>query len=100
MKEGIDKLLKVGFIMPIDKATWLSPIVIMPKKNEEIRVCLDYKKLNATTIFDPFPFPFIDTLLDALAKHDIYNFLDGLGCNQIKIALKDEKKIVFITKWG
>ena len=31
VKEEIDKLLKVGFIRPIKKATWLSPIVVVPK---------------------------------------------------------------------
>ena len=39
VKEEIDKLLRVGFIRPVKKATWLSPIVVVPKKNGKIRVC-------------------------------------------------------------
>ena len=35
VKEEIDKLLKVGFIRPVKKATWLSPIVVVPKKNRK-----------------------------------------------------------------
>ena len=50
VKEELDRLLKVGFIYPIDRATWLSPIVIVPKKNMKLRVCVDYRKLNAATI--------------------------------------------------
>ena len=42
VKEEIDKLLKVGFIRPVKKSTWLSPIVVVPKKNGKIRVCVDY----------------------------------------------------------
>ena len=42
VKEEIDKLLKAGFIRPVKQATWLSPIVVVPKKNGKIRVCIDY----------------------------------------------------------
>ena len=42
----INKLLKVGFIRPVKKATWLSLIVILPKKNGKIRVCVDYRKMD------------------------------------------------------
>lgn len=77
VKDEIDNLLRVGFIKPVHEATWLSPIVIVLKKNGKIRVCVDYKKLNATTVADPFPLPFADTLLDSIAGHQMYNFLDG-----------------------
>ena len=33
VKEEIDKLLKIGFIRPVKRATWLSPIIVVPKKN-------------------------------------------------------------------
>ena len=49
VKEELDKLLKVGFIYPLKQVTWLSPIVIAPKKNGKLRICVDYRKLNATT---------------------------------------------------
>lgn len=58
VKEELDKLLKVGFIYPLEAVTWLSPIVIVPKKNGKLRICVDYKKLNAATETDPFPLPF------------------------------------------
>ena len=68
VKEEIDKLLRVGFIKPVHEATWLSAIVVVPKKNGKIRVCVDYKKLNAATITHPYPVPFAtDTMLDSIA---------------------------------
>ena len=101
VKEEIDKLLKVGFIYLVHQVTWLSPIVIVPKKSAKIRVCVDYKKLNASTITDPFPLPFCDTLLDSVARHEIYSFLDGFsGYNQVLMALEDRDKIAFVTEWG
>ena len=74
VKEEIDKLLRIGFIRPVKQATWLSPIVVVPKKNGKIRVCVDYRKLNAVTVTDAFPLPFTDSVLDAVAGHEMYSF--------------------------
>jgi hypothetical protein len=101
VKEEIDKLLRVGFIRPIKRATWLSPIVVVPKKNGKLRVCMDYRKLNAATIIDAFPLPFTDGVLDTVAGHEMYSFLDGFsGYNQIRMAEEDQEKIAFVTEWG
>ena len=59
-------------------------------------VCIDYRKLNTTTIKDHFPLPFIDQMLDRLAGHSHYCFLDEyFGYNQIAIALEDQEKLTF-----
>ena len=98
VKEEIDKLLQVGFIYPVNKVTWLSPIVIVPNKNDTLRVCVDYRKLNAATVTDPFPIPFTDAMLDAVARHEMYSFLDGFsGYNQVLVAPKDREKMTFVT---
>jgi hypothetical protein len=90
VKEEIDKLLRVDFIKPVRRATWLSPIMVVPKKNGKLRVCGDYRKLNAATITDAFPLPFTDGVLDTVAGHEMYNFLDGFrGYNQIRMAEED-----------
>ena len=91
IKEEIDKLLKIGFIQSAKRATWLSPIVVVPKKNGKIQVCVDYRKLNAITIMDAFPLPFTDNVLDAIVGHEMYNFLDGFS---------DQEKMAFVTEWG
>ena len=101
VKEEIDKFLQVGFIRLVKWATWLSPIVVVPKKNGHIRVCIEYCKLNKATITDTFPLPFTDGIVDAVAGHECYNFLDGFsGYNQIRMHLEDQEKTTFVTEWG
>ena len=86
VKEEIDKLLRVGFIWPIKKETWLCPTVVVPKKNGKIRVCVDYRELNSATVTYTFPLPFIDGVLDVVAGPEIYSFLDDFsGYNQVRI---------------
>jgi hypothetical protein len=68
----------------------LSPIVVVLKKNSKLRVCVDHRKLNTTTITDAFPLPFTDGVLETVVGHEMYNFLDGFsGYNQIRMAEED-----------
>ena len=62
---------------------------------------MDYRKLNAWTEKDHFPMPFMDHMLDRLAKKGWYCFLDGYsGYNQITIAPKDQDKTTFTCPYG
>ena len=59
-------------------------------------MCIDYRKLNTTTRKDHYPLPFINQMLDRLARHSHYYFLNGYsGYNQIAIALEDHEKSKF-----
>ncbi|CAN6711767.1 unnamed protein product [Malus baccata var. baccata] len=116
MKKEIIKLIDCGMIYPISDSRWVSPIQCVPKKsgvtvvkNEENelvptrvitcwRVCIDYRKLNATTRKDHFPLPFIDQMLERLAGYKFYCFLDGY--NQIIIAPEDQEKTTFTCPFG
>jgi len=69
--------LAVGFIQLVDEATWLSSIIVIPKKNGKFRICVDFRKLNVTTKHYPFPLPFIDEILNIVARCEAYSFLDG-----------------------
>jgi hypothetical protein len=42
VKQNLDKLLAVDFIEPIEQVTWLSPIVVIPKMNDKLRICIDF----------------------------------------------------------
>ena len=55
VKEEIDNLLKARFIAKVESSDWLFPIVVVPKKNGKLRVCVDLKKVNATTWRDHYP---------------------------------------------
>jgi len=76
VKQDIDKLLVASFIKPIEEATWLSPIVVVPKKNGKLRIYVDFRKLNATTKKDPCPLPFTDEVINTIVRHEVYTFLD------------------------
>ena len=57
--------------------------------------------MNAAIVLDPFPLPYMDTILDDVAGYEMYSFLDGFsGYNQIRMAPKDQAKTAFITAWG
>ena len=65
------------------------------------RICIDYRKLNKATRKDHFPLPFLDQMLDRLAGHEYYYFLDGYsGYNQIAIAPEDQEKTTFTWPYG
>ena len=108
VKKEVLKLLDVGFIYPIADSNWVSPTQVVPKRygvivveneNNELiptrvtsgwRVCIDYRKLNVGTRKDHFPLPFIDQMLERVAGHEFYCFLDEYsGYNQIEISLED-----------
>ncbi|GJW93181.1 RNA-directed DNA polymerase [Tanacetum coccineum] len=64
-------------------------------------VCIDYHKLNNATRKDHFPLPFINQMLERLAGHEYYCFLDGFsGYFQILIAPEDQKKTTFTCPYG
>jgi hypothetical protein len=90
IKQNIDKLLAARFIESIEEVIWLSPIVVVPKKNGKLKICIDFRKLNVATKKDPYPLPFIDEMLNIVTGYEAYSFLDGyLGYHQISIALED-----------
>ena len=67
----------------------------------EWRICIDYQKLNKETIKDHFPLPFLDQMLDRLAGHEYYCFLDKYsGYNHITISLEDQEKTTFTCPYG
>ena len=101
IKEEIDKIKEAEFIYEIKHTDWVSPIVVVPKKNGKLQVCVNLKKVNAATIRDNYPLPIIDHVLERVAGKEAYSFLDGFsGYNQVSIDPKDQHKIAFAMEWG
>jgi hypothetical protein len=72
------------------ETTWLSLIMVVPKKNGKLYSYVDFQKLNATIKKDPYPLPFMEEVLDMVAKHKVYAFLDEFSnYHHIVIALED-----------
>ncbi len=100
VKQNINKLLTIGFIQPVEKVTWLSPIVVVPNKNGKLKICVDFKKLNKANKKDPCPLAFFDEVLNTIAGYEVYSFLDGYSSyHQISIAPKNRYKITFVIDW-
>ena len=101
VKAELDKLLQAKFISPVDSAPWLSPMVIIPKKNGTLRICVDFRKLNAATKKDHYPLPYMEEIIDEVAGHEMYSFLDCFsGYYQVAMADQDKNKTAFSTEWG
>ena len=81
------KLWQAGIIYPIAYSNWVSPIVVVPKKNGKWQLCVDYKKLNEYIKKYHFLLPYVDQILDQIVGNEFYYFLDGYsGYHQIEIA--------------
>lgn len=77
---------------------WLSNIVPVKKKNDQIRVCVDFRDLNKACPKDDFPIPISELLVDATMHHEMFSFMNGYsGYNQIKMAPEDEELMAFRT---
>ena len=101
IKEEIDKLKEAEFIYEIEHTDWVSPIVVVPKKNGKLRVCVNLKKVNAATIRDNYPLPITEHVLERVVGKEAYSFLDRFsGYNQVSIAPEDQHKTVFAIEWG
>jgi hypothetical protein len=62
---------------------------------------VDYQKLNSQTKKNPFPLPFLDSILDIVVGHEIYSFMDRYsGYNQVKMVEEDKEKMSFNFEWG
>ena len=73
----------------------------MLKKNEKIRVCIDFHDLNAACSKDEFSLPIIDVIIGNTCGFERMSFMDGfLGYNQIKIHSDDEKHTSFRMSSG
>jgi hypothetical protein len=96
--QEVKKLLAASFIKPIQHPRWLSNIVLVKKKNGQIRCCVDFRNLNKACPKDEFPLPNMDLLIDSAASHAMFSFMDGFsGYNQICMSTKDAEKTAFCT---
>ena len=96
----VQELLKKGLIEPASGA-WSSPVVLVKKKDDSWRFCIDYRRLNAVTQQDAYLIPWIDESLDALAGSKFFSTLDlTSGYWQVPMDEDAKEKSAFITRNG
>ena len=100
LKEQLKVLLDKGFIRP-RSSPWGCPALFVKKKDDSLRMCVDYRPLNEVTIKNKYPLPRIDILFDQLSGARYFSKIDlRLGYYQIKIQKKDIPKTDFSTRYG
>ena len=101
IREDIEKLQKASFIEDVKYPDWLANVVMVKKKNNKWRMCVDFTDLNKACPKDHFPSPRIDQLVDATSRHELLSFMDAYsGYNQIKMKPEDRESTSFITLRG
>jgi hypothetical protein len=99
LKKQLQELLDKGFIHP-STSPWGCPALFVKKKDESLRLCVDYRPLNAVTIKNKYPLPRIDVLFDQLVRAKVFSKIDlRSGCHQIKIRASDIPKTAFSTRY-
>jgi hypothetical protein len=99
--EEIGRLLAAVFIMEVFYPEWLANPVLVLKKNNTRRMCIDYTSLNKACPKDPFALPRIEQVIDSTAGCNLLSFLDAYsGYHQIPMYQPDQIKTSFITLYG
>lgn len=100
VQEHIQDLLTKKVIKE-SHSPYAAPIVIVRKKDGTIRLCVDYRRLNAKTIGDAYPLPRIQESFDALVGSEYFTTLDlASGYHQIAMDPTDQHKTAFVTPMG
>jgi hypothetical protein len=100
LKIQLQDLLDKSFIRPT-ASPWGCPALFVKKKDNSLRLCIDYRPLNAVTIKNKYPLPRIDILFDQLARAKVFSKIDlRSGYHQIKIKPSDIPKTAFSTRYG
>jgi hypothetical protein len=99
LKVQLNELLKKGLIHP-SSSPW-GCLSIFVKKDQSLRMCVDYRPLKAVTVKNKYPLPRIDILFDQLSKAKVFSKIDlRSSYHQIKIYLEDVPKTTFSTRYG
>lgn len=100
VREILKDLLDKEIIRP-SESPYACPLVLVPKKNGEKRMCIDYKALNKLMIRDNYPLPLVDDCLEYLSNKKVFSLLDlKSGFHHVKVAPNSVKYTAFVTPEG
>jgi hypothetical protein len=100
LKTQLQDLLERGFIRPSSSPCGC-PTIFVKKKDQALRMCVDYRPLNEVTIKNKYPLLQIDILFDQLTRARVFSKIDlRSGYRQIRIRPEDIPKTAFTTRYG
>ncbi|KAJ4706775.1 Retrotransposon protein, putative, Ty3-gypsy subclass [Melia azedarach] len=100
LKVQLQELLDKGFVR-LSVSPWGAPVLFMKKKDETLRLCIDYRQLNKVTIRNKYLLPRIDDLFDQLQGARVFSKIDlRSSYHQLKIRDTDVPKTAFRTRYG
>jgi hypothetical protein len=100
LKVQLNELLDKGYICP-SSSPWGCPALFVKKKDQSLKLCVDYRSLNDVIVKNKYPLPRIDILFDQLAGAKVVSKVDlHSGYHQIKIRPADVPKMTFSTRYG
>lgn len=100
LEKKIDKLLSTDVIEECE-SPWAAPVVLVPKPNGDVRLCVDYRRLNEVTVKDKYPMPRMEDLLHTAKNTKYMTTLDlRSGYHQVPVRECDREKTAFISPTG
>ena len=101
VKKELNKMLDAKIIFPVRHTRWVANLVLVRKKNGDIRLCIDFRNLNKASQKDNYHVPSMEHILQCISGSEMLSLLDGFsGYNQALVSSGDQRKTTFNTKWG
>jgi hypothetical protein len=86
IEKEVKKLMDAKIIVPLRYSEWVANLVPVRKKNGEIRLCVDFRNLNRSSLKDNYPLPKMDHILEKVVGANRMSMIDGFsGYNQIAV---------------
>ena len=102
VKEKIEELVGMDIMEPVEGPTpWVSPVVVVPKQNDEIRLCVDMRRANEAIIRERYQIPTVNKVLHNLNQSTVFSKLDlKRGYHQLKLHPDSRSITTFTTHCG
>ena len=100
LKVQLQELLDKGFVRP-SVSPWGAPVLFVKKKDDTLRMCIDYRQINKVTVKNKYPLLRIEDLFDQLKGAGVFSKIDlRFGYYQLRVKEVDVPKTVFRTRYG
>jgi hypothetical protein len=76
IEKEVKNLLDAKIIVLLRYSEWVANLVLVRKKNSEIRLCVDFRNLNKSSLKDNYPLPKINHILEKVVKENRISMID------------------------